>query len=121
MQDEYRSLIENRTWTLTPLPPGANIDGCKWIFKNKYNANGTFQQHKAWLMAKGYSQTEGLDYSETFSPVIKHTTIRVVLAHAVSAQWNIHQIDINNAFLNGDLHEDVYMQQPPGFISANHN
>ena len=70
-------------------------------------------------MAKGYNQTKGLDYSETFSPVIKHTTIRVVLARTMYAQWNIHQIDINNAFLNGDLHEDVYMQQLASFIFAN--
>ena len=119
MNDEYRALITNGTWTLTSLPPGANLVGCKWIFKHKFNADGSFQRHKARLVAKGYSQSEGLDYSATFSPVVKPTTIRVVLAHAVSSHWPIHQIDINNAFLNGDLHEHVYMQQPPGFLATN--
>lgn len=119
MNDEYRALITNGTWTLTSLPPGANLVGCKWIFKHKFNADGSFQRHKARLEAKGYSQSEGLDYSATFSPVVKPTTIRVVLAHAVSSHWPIHQIDINNAFLNGDLHEHVYMQQPPGFLATN--
>ena len=107
LNDEYRALIANGTWTLTSLPPSANIVGCKWIFKHKFNVDGSFQIHKAQLVAKGYNQYEGLDYSANLSPIVKPITIRVVLTHVVSSHWPIHQIDINNAFLNGDLNEHV--------------
>ncbi|XP_068479184.1 protein transport Sec1a-like isoform X2 [Phaseolus vulgaris] len=86
--------------------------GYKWVFKNKVNVDGSFQRHKAKLAAKGFNQAEGFDYNETFSPVVKPTIIRVVLTLAVSSNWPIHQIDIDNDFLNGDLEEIVYMQQP---------
>jgi len=85
MQQEYHALLQNKTWTLTSLPPGATIVGCKWIFKNKFNGDEKFQRHKTRLVAKGFNQTKGIDYTDTFSPVVKPTTIRVVLPHAVSS------------------------------------
>jgi len=118
MTDEYDALINNNTWILTSLPSGGKVVGCKWVFKNKYNVDGSFQRHKARLVAKGFSQTASTDYNETCSPVVKPTTIRVVLSHVVSAAWPMHQVDVNYAFLNGDLQEDVYKQQPPGFQSS---
>jgi len=121
MRVEYDALIQNKTRYLTTLPNGSKVVGCKWVFKNKYNADGSFQRHKARLVAKGFSQTAGTDYTETYSPVVKPATIRVVLSHVVSFAWPIHQIDVNNAFLNGDLREHVYMQQPPGFESSSPN
>jgi len=119
MTDEYNALLNNNTWSLTSLPEGAKAVGCKWLFKNIYHADGSFHRHKARLVAKGFSQTAGCDYYETYSPVVKPSTIRLVLTHAVSANWVVRQIDINNAFLNGDLQEDVYMHQPPGFVLDN--
>nr|KYP44095.1 Retrovirus-related Pol polyprotein from transposon TNT 1-94 [Cajanus cajan] len=115
MKDEYQALVSNQTWSLVDLPIGYKPIGCKWIFKSKYNPDGSFQRHKARLVAKGYNQKPGLDFSETFSPVVKPTTVRIVLSLAITNQWPIHQIDINNAFLHGDLQESVYMSQPPGF------
>ena len=119
MQDEYNALLSNNTLTLTTLPPNASLVGCKWVFKTKLNADDSFHRCKARLVAKGFHQTHGLDYAETFSPVVRHTTIRLVLAHVVTSGWSVRQVDVNNVFLNGDLSECVYMQQPPGFISAN--
>ena len=88
------------------------------VIKNKFNADGSFQCHKARLVTKGFSQTVGYDYTDTYSPVVKPVTIHLVLSHAISHHWPIHQIDVNNVFLNGDLNEDVYMTQPPGFTST---
>jgi len=105
----------NHTWTLTQPPQGIQPIGCKWVFKNKYNVDGSFQRHKARLVAKGFHQHAGIDYSETFSHVVKPATIHIILTITLSRQWPIHQIDINNAFLYGDLQEYVYMLQPPGF------
>jgi len=119
MHAEYVALLQNNTWTLTTLPSGANLVGCKWVFKRKYNADGSFQRYKARLVAKGFHQREGEDFSDTFSPVIKPTTICIVLTIALSSKWPIHHIDINSAFLHGDLDSPVYMQQPPGLSSTN--
>jgi len=115
MREEYDALLSNKTWTLTPLPLGAPLVGCKWIFKTKLNADGSLQRCKTRLVVKGFHQIAGIDYAKTFSPVVCHSTIRLVLAHVVSSRWSIQQININNAFLNGDLQECVFMQQPPGF------
>jgi len=90
MTDEYTPLLNNHTWSLTSLPEGAKVVGCKWLFKNKYHADGSFHRHKARLVAKGFSKTKGCDYNDTYSLVVKPSTIRLVLSHAVSANWPIH-------------------------------
>ncbi|KAH9779268.1 retrovirus-related pol polyprotein from transposon RE1 [Citrus sinensis] len=117
MQLEYDALIQNKTWSLVPMDPVHKLVGCKWVFRTKYNPDGSVSKYKARLVAKGFHQTAGVDYSETYSPVVKSSTVRVILSLAVMQGWNVRQIDINNAFLNGDLTEDVYMQQPEGFVS----
>jgi len=99
MKEEYDTLRANDTWTLTLSLFDIQPIGCKWVFKNKYNVDGSFQRHKARLVAKGFHQHSGINYSETFSPVIKPTTIRIVLTIALSNKWPIHQIEINNVFL----------------------
>jgi len=96
-----------------------NLIGCKWVFRTKYKADGSILKHKACLVAKGFLQTPGIDYLETFSPVVKAPIIRVLFALAVHFGWDIQQVDINNVFLNGELVEDVYMTQPTGFVDSN--
>jgi hypothetical protein len=115
MNEDFTALLKNNTWTLVPPSTAHNIIGCKWVFRIKHKADGTIERYKARLVAKGFHQQPGVDYSETFSPVVKPTTIRLVLSLALSAGWSMRQIDIQNAFLHGDLSEDVYMTQPPGF------
>ncbi|KAM2714488.1 hypothetical protein EV2_044230 [Malus domestica] len=115
MEEELAALAANRTWSLQPLPPGKKPVGCKWVYKIKFRSDGSIERYKARLVAKGYSQIEGLDYRETFAPVAKLTTVRLLLAVASVQQWHLHQLDVNNAFLHGDLEEDVYMSLPPGF------
>ncbi|CAA7043636.1 unnamed protein product [Microthlaspi erraticum] len=114
--DEINAMIRNRTWSLVPPHPSQNVVGCKWVFTIKQLANGLLDRNKARLVAKGFHQQQGIDYAETFSPVIKSTTIHTVLSTAVTKSWALHQLDVNNAFLQGSLTEEVYMQQPPGFV-----
>ena len=90
----------------------------KWIFRIKYHADGSIQRYKARLVAKGFQQTPDVDFVETFSPVIKPCTIRVIFTLAAAYNWDIQQVDVNNAFLNGDLQEVVYMNQPTSFVNA---
>jgi Reverse transcriptase (RNA-dependent DNA polymerase) len=116
MAKELHALAQNNTWTLVPATEASNIVGCKWVFKTKRNSAGKMERHKARLVAKGYTQEEGLDFTETFSPVIKPTTIRLVLTLAVTHNWPVRQLDVNNAFLHGNLNEVIYMAQPPGFV-----
>jgi hypothetical protein len=115
MADEVAALHHTRTWVLVPRPPGVNIVGCKWIFKTKQRPDGSIDKHKARLVARGFTQRHGIDYGDTFSPVVKPATVRLVLSLAVSRGWSLRQIDVSNAFLHGFLSEDVYMHQPPGF------
>lgn len=114
MQDELLALQRNNTWTLVSLPPDRKVIGCKWVFKTKENPDGTVHKYKARLVAKGYHQVAGFDFTKTFSPVVKPTTIRILLAIAISRGWSIRQLDINNAFLNGDLKEEIFMEKQPG-------
>ncbi|CAN1345572.1 Retrovirus-related Pol polyprotein from transposon RE1 [Linum perenne] len=115
MKSEYDALVRNETWLLVPRPTNVNIVGCKWIYRIKRHSDGMIQRFKARLVAQGYNQEEGVDFFETFSLVVKPTTICVVLSLALSKSWELRQLDINNAFLNGDLQEEVYMTQPKGF------
>ncbi|XP_019190296.1 PREDICTED: uncharacterized protein LOC109184713 [Ipomoea nil] len=122
MRAEIQALQDNNTWVLTELPPGKNPIGCKWVYKVKLKADGSIERYKARLVAKGYTKQLGVDYLETLSPVARMTTIRTFLAIAMIKGWHVHhQLDINNAFLHGDLEEDVYMTLPPGFQSDKPN
>ena len=120
MTDEFDALINNKTWVLVPRPPNTNVTRCIWLFKHKFKSNGDLERHKARLVVDGRSQQVGIDCGETFSPVVKPATIRTVLSIAVSKNWVIHQLDVKNAFLHGNLSETVYMQQPPGFRDRQH-
>ena len=103
MEEEYGALIANQTWDLVPPPPHANIVSGKWLYRHKLNADGSLARYKARWVVRGFSQQHGLDYDETFSPVVKPATIRTVLSLAVSSDWPIHQLDVKNAFLHGTL------------------
>lgn len=115
MNTEFDALMSNSTWHLVPPRPGQNVIDCKWVYKVKRLADASIDRYKARLVAKGFKQRYGLDYEDTFSPVVKAATIRLVLSLAVSNNWSICQLDIQNVFLHGVLEEDVFMRQPPGF------
>jgi hypothetical protein len=120
MTEEFEALLNNRTWTLCPRPPHHNIISNKWVYRIKHKSDGTIERFKARLVAKGFEQQNGIDYTETFSSVIKPATIRGILSLAVQFNWSIRQLDISNAFLHGHLLEDVFMEQPRGFIDSTH-
>jgi histone deacetylase 1/2 len=119
MQEEIDALHKNEMWHLVPYKKGMNIIDCRWVWKIKRKADGSIDRHKGRLVAKGYKQRYGLDYEDTFSPVVKIATIRLVLSVAVSRGWCLRQLDVQNAFLHGILEEEVYMRQPPGFEDPN--
>ena len=116
MQAEMKSIEDNRTWEVSDLPRDQKAIGLKWIFKVKKDPGGNVVKHKARLVAKGYAQRQGVDFDEAFAPVAGIETVRVLLALAAQGGWEVHHMDVKSAFLNGDLTETVYVQQPPGFI-----
>jgi hypothetical protein len=116
MNDEYHSLMENDTWDPVPLPKGRKLVRCKWVYRTKYASDGSVERHKSRLVAKGFSQIEGIDYNETFSPVDKMNSIYLVLSLVASHKWKVHQMDVKYIFLHGDLKEEIYMGQPLGYV-----
>nr|GEV44412.1 ribonuclease H-like domain-containing protein [Tanacetum cinerariifolium] len=121
MCDEYKALINNETWVLVPRPTNVNIVRSIWLYKHKYNVDGSLSRYKARLVTNGCSQQQGIACDETFNPVVKTATIQTVLSLVVSRQWPIHPLDVRNAFLHGHLIETVYMHQPPGFTDSVHS
>ena len=117
MAKEMDALYSNYTWELVALPPGKSHVGCRWVYTVKVGLDGQIDRLKARLVAKGYTQRYGSDYYDTFSPVAKIASICLLLSMVDMRSWPIFQLDIKNAFLHGDLAEEVYMEQPPGFVA----
>lgn len=116
MDEEYRSLIENNTWTLEDLPSGRRAVSCKWVFKLKYAPDNSIARYKARLVARGYTQQEGIGFTETFSPVVRIESVRMLLVIANQLDMQILQIDVKTAFLNGELEQSIFMTQPEGYV-----
>ena len=116
MNDEIDSLISNKTWKLVDIPPSCKTIGCKWVLRKKLKPDGTIDKFKARLVAKGFKQKIDVDFFDTFSPVTRITSIRLLIAIAAIYDLKIHQIDVKTTFLNGDLGEEIYMDQLEGFV-----
>jgi len=114
MNKEIEALNNNNTWDLVDLPAGKKAISSKWVYKVKLKSDGTLERFKARLVIRGFTQHYGVDYQEVFSPMVKMTTIRSIIALAASKNWHLSQLDVNNAFLYGDLDEEVYMEVPKG-------
>ncbi|GJV41058.1 ribonuclease H-like domain-containing protein [Tanacetum coccineum] len=119
MNAKMDTLYRNNTWEIVDLPVGRKTIGSKWVWKIKYKSNGEIESYKARLVSKGFNQREGIDFDETFSPVVKIVTIRCLINLAMQSGWSLFQMDINNAFLYGDLEETVYITLPPGYFLYN--
>ena len=115
MNEELKSMDQNQVWDLVELPNNCKKVGCKWVFKTKRDSKGNIERYKARLVAKGFTQKEGIDYRETFSPVSKKDSFRIIMALVAHYDLELHQMDVKTAFLNGNLDEEIYMEQPEGF------
>ena len=120
MDEEIHSIEKNNTWEITSLPKGKKSIGVKWVYKTKYQPDRQVDRLKARLVVKGYKQKPGIDYYEVFAPVARLDTIRLVIALAAQKKWQIHQMDVKSAFLNGSLEEEVFVDQPVGYVKKGH-
>jgi hypothetical protein len=116
IKDEMSPMSANKVWDLERIPNGAKTVGCKWVYKIKCDSKGNVERFKAQLVAKGFTQREGIDYNETFSPVSCKYSFRIIMALVAHYDLELHQMDVKTTFLNGDLYENVYIAQPKGFI-----
>lgn len=116
MSDEYNALLDSHTWDLVPHHPSMNLVDCKWVFQLKEKSDGSIERYKARLVAQDFKQQLGIDYNETFNPVIKPPTVHLILSLAFSKRCIIRQLNVKNVFLHGDLQELVYMKQSSGFV-----
>ena len=117
MEAKMSALSENATWFLVTRPPRKTIVGCRWVYTMKYFLDGSIKRLKARLVAKGYTQTYDVDYAKTFSPIAKISSIQILISLATNLGWSLFQLDVKNAFLNGDLKKEVYLEQPPRFVT----
>ena len=115
MKVEIDMIEKNETWLLTDLPENKKAIGVKWVYRTKFNPDGSIFKHKARLVVKGYAQVAGIDYGDTFAPVVRHDTIKLLLAMAAQLGWKVFHLDVKSAFLNGILQEDIFVMQPEGF------
>jgi len=115
MHEEMEALHKNKTWELVTLPQGRKPIGNKWVYKIKRNNDDQVERYRARLVVKGYAQKEGIDFNEIFSPVVRLTTVRIVLAMCATFDLHLEQLDVKTAFHHGDLEEEIYMLQPEGF------
>jgi hypothetical protein len=116
MVEEYQSIMKNDVWEVVPRPEGKFVVTSKWLFKIKHATDGSMEKYKARFVACGFSQEEGIDYDETFAPVARYTSIRTIISLASVLGWKLHQMDVKTAFLNGQVEEEVYIEQPKGFV-----
>jgi hypothetical protein len=119
MTEEYQSILKNDVWDVVPRPEGKSVVTSKWIYKIKHVVDGSIEKYKARFVARGFSQIEGVDYDETFAPVARYTSIRSIIALVASMGWKLHQMDVKTSFLNGEIEEEVYIEQPEGFVMHN--
>jgi hypothetical protein len=115
MMEEYASIMENDVWEVVLRPKDKNVVGSKWIYKVKHATDGSMEKYKSHFMAKGFSQREGVDYEDIFPPVARYSSIREVISLATKKGWRVHQMDVNTAFLNGVVEEEVYVEKLKGF------
>jgi hypothetical protein len=115
MTEEYQSIIKNDVWEVVPRPKNNSVVSSKWIYKIKHTTYISIEKHKARFVARDFSQKEGIDYEDTFSPMARYTFIRTIISLAAKMKWNLHQMDVKTTFLNGVIEEEVYIEKPQGF------
>ena len=115
MVEEYDSVVQNNVWDVAPRPQDKSVVSFRWIYKVKQANDGSVDKHKVRFVSRGFSQVEGIDYNETFAPVARYSSIRLILALSAQMGWKIHQMDVKTTFLSGKIEEEVYIEQPKGF------
>ena len=116
MTEEYQSILKNDMWDIVLRPEEKSVVTSKWIYKIKHAADGSVEKYKARFVARGFSQVEGINYEETFAPVARYTSIHTIIDLAASMDWKLHQMDVKTTFINGEIEEEVYNEQPDGFV-----